>query len=67
MEVPIWDGDAETLDAYQKEVELLLLGIAEGGRTDLGPRLVLALPRRSTLRKVAARLSRDPEDESGIV
>ena len=66
MNTPSWDGLPETLDAYEEEVELLLLGTPAENRKFLGPRLVSVLPRHSTQRKAAGRLSRTPEDPSGI-
>ena len=66
MPVPTWNGEADTLDAYIEEVELLVLGTGNEQRKYLGPRLVAALPKGSTQQKAAARLSRDPEDLSGI-
>ena len=66
MNTPSWDGLPETLDAYEEEVELLLLGTPAENRKFLGPRLVSVLPRHSTQRKAAGRLSRVPDDTGGI-
>ena len=40
MNVPIWDGSPETLEHYEEEVELLMLGTTIENRKFLGPRLM---------------------------
>jgi len=66
MHVPVWDGSPDTLEHYEEEVELLMLGTPVDNRKFLGPRLIQALPKFSMQRKAAARLSRKVDDESGI-
>ena len=69
MQMPTWDGKAETLAEYRGEVELLVLGTPSEQRTLLGARPVAALPRNSMARRLAMRLPRTPdkekEDETG--
>ncbi|CAK0824284.1 unnamed protein product, partial [Prorocentrum cordatum] len=65
--IPTWDGKAETLDEYQAEVELLALSTREEDRKLLGPRPVQALPKNTTHRKLALRLSRVENETDSIV
>ena len=69
MQMPTWDGKAETLAEYRGEVELLVTGTPPEQRSFLGARLVASLPRNSMARRLAMRLPRTPdkekEDETG--
>ena len=61
MNILVRDGNAETLDKYSQDVELLLLETRSENRALLRPRLVAAPPANSAQRKLAMRLSRDPD------
>ena len=66
MELPVWDGKAESLEEYAGAVELLVLGTKVDDRIFLGPQLVAALPHGSSQRKLAMRLPRDDSDSESI-
>ena len=66
MELPVWDGKAESLEEYAGNVELLVLGTKVDDRIFLGPQLVAALPHGSSQRKLAMRLPRDDSDSESI-
>ena len=66
MNLPSWDGKPEALDAYEEEVELLMLETPIDNMKLLWQRLVQALPKHSTQRKAAARLSRIADDADDI-
>ena len=61
-EIPIRDGNAETLDKCRQDVELLLLGTRMEHRALLGPRLVAALPAKPAQRRLAMRPNRDTDE-----
>ena len=66
MQIPTWNGKAETLEDYAVAVELLTLGTPAEARPLLGPRLVSALPPGSAQQRHALRLPRTGMNAEGV-
>ena len=55
-QIPMWDGQASTLDTFAEDFELYVASLKEDQRTLAGPRIARAHPSDSAQRKLATGL-----------